>query len=145
MIQNVHYCVHMSPPHITILRKVNPINTITSYFFTIYFSIIIQVFWLASFLNLTPPKSCMNEYCTASHPWLHHTNNIWGEVQIMKLQIMWFYSNLILLLPSLAKIQDCSVIWQLTVSTCCTFIILMYVTCLTAHIMRTVVTVGDKW
>jgi hypothetical protein len=37
----VHYCIHTSLPLVPILRLMNPVQTLLSYFFDIHFNIII--------------------------------------------------------------------------------------------------------
>jgi hypothetical protein len=104
----VHYRVHKNPPRIPLLSQINPLRTLTSYFSTIHFKIILLptlcltsrlFFPLSGFLTKVLSQRRAYYKCYPSHPpWYIYYNNMWWNIQIVKCLGMQFFSILLLLL-----------------------------------------------
>ena len=98
-ISKIHYLVYKCPPTVPILSQIDPVHTPSSYFLNIYLNIILPStpgsIQMVSFHQSSPPKPCI--HLSSPHTCymprqsrfrFYHPNNIWWEVQIIKLLIM---------------------------------------------------------
>jgi hypothetical protein len=75
-----HYCVHNSPPMLTVLSHTNPIQS------KVRLNIIFSSTSRTSYCPL--PLRFSYQSCPSHTPWLYYSNYIWRIVQVMKILIM---------------------------------------------------------
>jgi len=104
----IDYHVHKSPPLVPVLNQMNSMHSIPSCFFEKHCNIICPSMPKSSNLSLSFKPSHQNSVCTSplphmhhlpcpTHsPWFCHWNNVWWQVQIMKiLTVQFFFQALV--------------------------------------------------
>jgi hypothetical protein len=94
----VHYTVHKTPPLVPSLSHINPVHTISTYFSTIHFNIILPSMSMSSYCSLSFWLSHQYPICNHFFPCVLHVlisssftwwpNYNWRWEQVTKLLIM---------------------------------------------------------